>query len=336
MPLDVIVLVVVAGLFAIVSGMNDGGAILATGLKLPTVRPATGILTLVAMVALIPLATHQVALTFVNRLATFHDPGGRYAMTIAVICSLAVVLVLSAKGRPTSLTLAIVGGLTGAGLGWGLPVSAGSVALVLGFGLAAPVVGALVAWAVTLLLLRLANARSLPSWHRVAFIVQCVAYAANDGQKMLAVFIIAIGTTDLAPSTTTLTANVDLGTTALTTDLGLGTTALTAALFGLGALYGLPKAGRLLSREIIVSRPLHGVAAELATGSAVIASAAASMPVSMTQTVAGALIGAGMTQGGGRVRWYAAVKIVTAWLLTLPASALLAGITAWTAKAAIP
>ncbi|MEV4890190.1 inorganic phosphate transporter [Nonomuraea sp. NPDC055795] len=314
MPLDVIVLVVVAGLFAIVSGMNDGGAILATGLKLPTVRPATGILTLVAMVALIPLATHQVALTFVNRLATFHDPGGRYAMTIAVICSLAVVLVLSAKGRPTSLTLAIVGGLTGAGLGWGLPVSAGSVALVLGFGLAAPVVGALVAWAVTLLLLRLANAHTLPSWHRVAFIVQCVAYAANDGQKMLAVFIIASGTTDL----------------------DLGTTALTAALFGLGALYGLPKAGRLLSREIIVSRPLHGVAAELAAGGAVIASAAAGMPVSMTQAVAGALIGAGMTGGGGRVRWYAAVKIATAWLLTLPASALLAGMAAWTAKAALP
>ncbi|MFI6393849.1 anion permease [Nonomuraea sp. NPDC050540] len=314
MPLDVIVLVVVAGLFAIVSGMNDGGAILATGLKLPTVRPATGILTLVAMVALIPLATHQVALTFVNRLATFHDPGGRYAMTIAVICSLTVVLVLSAKGRPTSLTLAIVGGLTGAGLGWGLPVSAGSVALVLGFGMAAPVVGALVAWAVTLLLLRLANAHSLPSRHRVAFIVQCVAYAANDGQKMLAVFIIAGGTPDL----------------------DLGTTALTAALFGLGALYGLPKAGRLLSREIIVSRPLHGVAAELAAGGTVIASAAAGMPVSMTQVVAGALIGAGMTGGGGRVRWYAAVKIATAWLLTLPASALLAGMAAWTAKAALP
>ncbi|WP_246268150.1 inorganic phosphate transporter [Nonomuraea typhae] len=312
MPLDVVILGLVAGLFAIVSGLNDGGALLATGLKLPTVRPAVGILTLVAMLALIPLLTHQVALTFVTRLATFNAPGGRNATTVAVICSLAVVLALSARGLPTSLTLAVVGGLTGAGLGWGLPVSAGSVLLVLLFGILAPVAGGVAAWLVTPLLQRLAQTGGLPRWHRAGFLVQCVAYAANDGQKALAVFIIALGT---AP--------------------GPGTTTLTAVLFGLGAMYGLPKAGRLLSREIIVSRPLHGVAAEFAAGGAVLASAAAGMPVSMTQAVAGALIGAGVTQGGGRVRWYAAVKIATAWLLTLPASALLAALTAWIVKAAV-
>lgn len=312
--LDVVVLVAVAGMFALVSGMNDGGALLATGLKLPAVRPAVGILTLVVMLALIPLLTTKVALTFVNRLASFNAPGGQYAMTIAVISALVVAMTLSAKGRPTSLTLAVVGGLTGAGLGWGLPVSAESVALVLLFGLAAPAVGAVVAWATLLLLLRTTTSRGLPRWHWFGFVLQCVAYAANDGQKMLAVFMIAFGFTD-AP---------------------LSMTSLVAVLFGIGALYGLPKAGRILSREIIVSRPLHGVAAELASGTAVMASAAAGMPVSMTQAVAGGLIGAGVAQGSGRVRWYAAVKIAVAWILTLPASALLAGVAAWVVKSTGP
>jgi PiT family inorganic phosphate transporter len=308
--LEAAVLVAVACLFAVVSGMNDGGTLLATGLKLPTVRPATGILTLVVLVALVPLVTDRVALTFVTRLATFHGPGARIAMTVAVIAALAVVMTLSAKGRPTSLTLAIVGGLTGAGLGWGLPVSAGSVAMVLAFGLAAPFVGGMLAWVVIRLLVRITNTDGLSRWHWAGFLLQTVAYASNDGQKMLAVFMIALGFSG-AP---------------------LGYTSLVALLFGLGAVYGLPKAGRTLSREIIVSRPLHGVGAELASGTAVLACAALGMPVSMTQAIAGGLIGAGVAQGGGRVRWYAAVKIVTAWLLTLPLSALLAGVAAYVVK----
>ncbi|NUW42647.1 inorganic phosphate transporter [Nonomuraea rhodomycinica] len=305
--MDFAVLVAVACLFALVTGMNDGGALLATGLKLPTVRPATGILALVVMVALVPLATQAVARTFVHRLATFDEPGGRTAMTVAVLAALTVVTVLSAKGRPTSLTLAVVGGLTGAGIGWGLPVSAGAVALVLAFGLAAPFVGGLVAWGAALLLVRWSSARGLGRWHWAGFLLQTVAYAANDGQKMLAVFMIALGFSG-AP---------------------LPYTSLVAVLFGLGALYGLPRAGRTLGQEIIASRPLHGVSAELASGTAVIACALLGMPVSMTQSVAGGLIGAGVATGGGRVRWYAAVKIVVAWLLTLPASALLAGIVAF-------
>ncbi|KAB8190830.1 inorganic phosphate transporter [Nonomuraea phyllanthi] len=296
-----VVLIVVAGLFAVVSGVNDGGALLATGLKLPTIRPAIGVLVLVVMVALIPLATHQVALTFVTRLASFHQPGGQTAMTIAVIASLAVVAWLSAKGRPTSLTLAIVGGLAGAGLGWGLPVSPGSVLLVLAFAVAAPLVGGLLAWLLIRMLVVTTTARRLRRWHQAGFLVQTVAYAANDGQKMLAVFMVAFGFTD-APLPYTL---------------------LVAVLFGLGTVYGLPKAGRTLGRELIASRPPHGVAAELSAGASVIACAAVGMPVSMTQAIAGGLIGAGVAQGSGRVRWYAAGKIIAAWFLTLPASALL-------------
>ncbi|MER6003273.1 inorganic phosphate transporter [Nonomuraea angiospora] len=299
--MDVAVLIVVAGLFAVVSGVNDGGALLATGLKLPSVRPATGILVLVVLTAVVPLVTHQVAVTFTTRLASFHAPGGRIAMTVAVISALAVVTALSMKGLPTSLTLAVVGGLTGAGLGWGLPVSPGSVLLVLAFGAAAPFVGGLLGWVLVRVLLITITARGLRRWHQVGFLLQSLAYAANDGQKMLAVFMIMFGFSG-AP---------------------LPYTSLVAVLFGLGTMYGLPKAGRTLGRELIASRPPHGVAAELAAGTAVIACAVVGMPVSMTQAIAGGLIGAGVARGGGRVRWYATGKIVAAWLLTLPAGALL-------------
>ncbi|MFC4062530.1 anion permease [Planomonospora corallina] len=306
-------LTALAALFAIITGVNDGGALLATGLKIPSIRPVTGVLMMMTAVALVPLVTHQVATTFATRLTTAEGAEGQVIMSVAVLSALLVVVVLSNRGRPTSLTLAIVGALTGAGLGLGVPVSTEAVLFVLATALAAPFVGALLAVPVRHLLALLGNARLLRRWHRAGFTLQCLAYAANDGQKMLAVFMLAQGFSG-AP---------------------LPTCVAMAAMFGAGAVYGLPRAGRTLSREIIASRPLHGVTAELASGTAVIGCAALGAPVSMTQTIAGALIGAGMAESAGRVRWHAAVKIVLAWMLTLPVSGLLAAAGALVARGVI-
>jgi PiT family inorganic phosphate transporter len=297
------VLSLLAGLFAMISGVNDGGALLGAGLKLRSMRPVVGLLALMVAVAAVPLVTAQVALTFTERLTSLSGPEGRTAMGIAVLAAVTVVGVLGSRGRPTSLTLAIVGGVTGAGLGSDLPVSAGTVIFVLLVGLPAPFVGAILSTLASRLLLRLASSDTLGRWHLFGFLLQCLAYAANDGQKMLAVFLVALGVS---------TAPVSV-------------CALIGLLFGIGTLYGLPRAGRTLSREILASRPLHAVSTELASGTAVLGCAALGAPVSMTQAIAGGMIGAGVAQGSGRVRWHAASKIVIAWILTLPGSALLAG-----------
>ncbi|MER5320005.1 inorganic phosphate transporter [Streptosporangium roseum] len=300
--MSLVALTSLAGLFAVVTGVNDGGALLATGLKIPSIPPLAGVIMMMVTVALVPLATFQVAMTFTTRLASMDGPYGRIALAVAVLAALAVVAVLNNRALPTSLTLAIVGALTGASLGWDLPVSAGAVLFVLAVALAAPFVGGLLAILTIRLLVRLAHGRTLRQWHRAGFTLQCLAYAANDGQKMLAVFMLALGLS--SPP--------------------LPVCVAVAVLFGIGALYGLPRAGRTLSRGIIASRPLHGVTAELASGGAVIGCAAVGAPVSMTQTIAGALIGAGVAESSGRVRWHAATKIVLAWTLTLPVSGLLA------------
>ncbi len=191
--MDLAALTALAALFAIITGINDGGALLATGLKIPNIRPVTGVLMMMTAVALVPLVTHRVATTFATRLTTAGGPDGRIIMFVAVLSALAVVLVLSNRGRPTSLTLAIVGALTGAGLGWGVPVSPQIVLFVLAVALAAPFAGALLAVPMRRALSRLGHTRLLRRWHRAGFTLQCLAYAANDGQKMLAVFMLAQG-----------------------------------------------------------------------------------------------------------------------------------------------
>src|SRR6266508_2254206 len=263
----------VAATFAVVTGANDGGALLSTGLKLRGLRPVSAIGTLAVCVVAAPVL-------------------------------LSSVVALTQAGLPTSLTLAVIGGLTGSGLGYGVPVSLATAVTVLGVGMLAPFAGGLLGYLLTRLLVLLPSRPAVSDTvirtHRFAFGVQCVAYGVNDGQKMLAVFLIAGGAGD--PSSLLLLCGC----------------------FVLGVLIGLPRVARSLGDGLFAVRPVHAVSAELAGAIAVLGSAAAGVPVSMTQSLAGGLVGAGVGQGSARIRWQGARRIWLAWLITLPASVLLA------------
>lgn len=307
-----------ATMFVIVTGMNDGGAVLAPALKVPTVSLGAAVAVLAALVALAPaLFGTQVATTFARRLVTFHGEDGRTAMCVGVAGAIVVVGALTVRGVPTSLTLAVVGGLSGAGLASGQPVAWGRTGLVLLTGALAPLIGAGVAYGFSALLDRAPSGawlgRAVGRTHRLAFPLLCFAYGVNDGQKMLAV----------------LAAATAAGTVTHVTAAPLPLLAM-AVLFVLGLGLGLRRAGNGLGNRLLAVRPMHVVTAELAAAGVVIGSAALGMPVSMTQALAGGFVGAGMRQGLRKIRWEAVMKIGLAWLVTLPSSLLVgaAGATA--------
>ena len=304
--LEIALLVLAAG-FAFVNGMNDGGSITSTGIKLPGLAPLTaiGMLTLAVMAVPLVIGT-AVATTLASRLVTFDGGETGPAVTVAVLVAVGLVLALSHWGLPTSLTLAVVGAITGAGLGAGLPVSWGWVAWVLALAAAAPLVGALLAMAITWLLYRL-NPRvsantSLRRAHRVSFSLQCVAYGVNDGQKILAVFALALAL-PTAP-----------------VELPIQTLLLVGACFAVGAALGLRRYGGMLGDGVMVVRPINAVVAEFAAGVSVIVTGLLGAPVSMTQAVAGGLIGSGAQESTRRIRWNRALMIALAWVVTLPAA----------------
>lgn len=308
-------LIFVALLFAVVTGANDGGAILTMGLRIPSLRPLGAIVVFALGVTLGPvLFGVHVAETFSRRLVSFSQHDGRTAFVIGLCAALAVVAALTVVGLPTSLTLALIGGITGAGLGYGLPVSTAAVLGVLAFGIAAPVVGGLVGLLLARMLHWMPADRSVPKiirWGTTGgYALQGLAYGANDGQKMLAVFaILQSGSFRVHPSAETL--------------IVIGCCVIVGTVISLRRL-----AGRL-GRDLLVVRPVHALSAELASSAAVLGSAAVGMPVSMTQSIAGALVGAGMSESSRRVRWRAVMRLGNAWAMTLPASiALAAGVAA--------
>jgi PiT family inorganic phosphate transporter len=305
-------LLIVAIIFAIATGANDGGAILTMGLRLPSLRPIGAIVVLTAGVVLAPLwfGVH-VAETFSKRLVGFDAGDGRTAFVIGLCAAIAVVAVLTLLAMPTSLTLALIGGITGAGLGYGLPISWGGVLRVIAFGIAAPIVGAIAGLAFARALRWVPADRSIPvavRWATMAgYAVQAMAYGANDGQKMLAVVAV----------TSSSGGHIDVHPTA-------DRLIVIGCCFAIGVVISLRRLAGRLGRDLLVVRPVHALSAEIGSSLAVFGSAAAGVPVSMTQSIAGALVGAGVSESSRRVRWRAVMRLGMAWALTLPASVAIA------------
>ncbi len=313
-------LLTVAAAFAVLNGVNDGGTLLTLSLKVGGVRLLTALGVLAAFVALAPaLLGTAVASTLAGRLVAFDGPQGQRAVLLAVVAAVLVSSVLARRGLPTSLTLALVGGLTGAGLGAGLAVSWPVVGGVLATAAVAPMLGGALAFGLSRLALRVrapaGSARFLARAHRLSLLVQALAYGANDGQKMLAVAAVGAGlATDPVPRDPVLLVAAVL-------------------LFALGAALGLRRYSRTVGGVIPV-RPPNAVIGQVAASVAVLASAGLGAPVSMTQAVSGGLVGTGVSEGHRRVRWQVALQIGTAWVVTLPL-ALLVGLLVAAGAAAI-
>lgn len=98
---------------------------------------------------------------------------------------------------------------------------------------------------------------------------------------------------------------------------------------GLGTLSGGWKIVKTMGTRITKVTPLEGVCAETAGATTLYLTEQMGIPVSTTHTITGAIIGVGATKRLSAVRWGVTVRLLWAWILTIPVSAVLAGIVYW-------
>ncbi|WP_049565425.1 inorganic phosphate transporter [Nonomuraea sp. SBT364] len=304
---------VVAALFVLISGANDGATLIGLGMRFPK---TPGWVVAALPVALLFAGPYvlgvAVAGTFTEGLAGRGGRGGAAAFLAGVVIAVVVVAVLTGRGLPTSLTLAVVGGIAGAGLGAGLPVPWTSLVTVLAVGACAPLAGLALGYLLGTAARRVPSTSWMPKLvlaaHLLAYAAQCTAYAVNDGQKMIAVVSVAVDVSRHGPGR--------VGPV----DVAPGWMAALAVLFLAGALTGLAPVAERLSRGLVLTRPLHVVSAETAATGAVLGSSVLGSPVSMTQSVTAGVVGVVASEGSRRVRWQGVLNLGTAWLVTLPSS----------------
>ncbi len=98
---------------------------------------------------------------------------------------------------------------------------------------------------------------------------------------------------------------------------------------GAGTMLGGWRVVRTLGIRVTKLQPIGGFCAETAGAITLFLASHGGIPVSTTHTITGAIMGVGATKRLSAVRWGVARRILWAWVLTIPCSALVAGVAYW-------
>ena len=224
-------------------------------------------------------------------------------------------------GLPTSSSHALIGGFAGAAVvkaGFGSLIGSGLAKIGL-FMVLAPLIGLIVGFFMMVLVLNVFKNQTpgrVDKVFRRGQLLSAAAYSlghgTNDAQKTMGIIAVLLFTTGhlgpefYVPFWVVLAAHAALG---------------------LGTMAGGWRIVKTMGMRITKLRPVGGFCAETAGAITLIGTAIAGIPVSTTQTISGSIMGVGSMQRFSAVRWGVAGRILWAWILTIPASAIVAGTT---------
>ena len=137
------------------------------------------------------------------------------------------------------------------------------------------------------------------------------SHGSNDAQKTMGILTLALYTAG----------RID------TFDVPTWVILLSAITIGLGTAAGGRRIIHTMGDKIIKLQPIHGFAAETRAASVISVASRFGFPVSTTHVISSSIMGVGAARGRSAVRWGVARGIVTAWVLTIPACAIVAGLT---------
>ena len=235
-------------------------------------------------------------------------------------------------GLPTSSSHALIGGYAGAAVakaGWGAIIASGWTKTLI-FIVLAPLMGmglGFVIMLVTMWLLHGVAPGRVDRWFRRLQLLSAAAYSlghgGNDAQKTMGIIagaLVAGGYLQLVNGTMPIPLWVILSA---------------HAAIALGTLSGGWRIIHTMGSKITKLQPVGGFAAETAGAISLFTATHLGIPVSTTHTITGAIIGVGSIKRLSAVRWGVAGRIVWAWILTIPASALIASVVYWIVAATV-
>ncbi len=320
----VVVLVMLALVFDFMNGFHDAANSIATVVSTGVLKPGQAVV-FAAAFNFIAIFVFQlgVAATIGKGLAL---PGvvDVHVVFGALVGAISWNFITWYYGIPSSSSHALIGGIVGAVMS-----KAGASALVFAsvmktvvFIFVSPLMGFLLG-SVMLIAVSWMFRRSTPSrvdrWFRRLQLVSAGAYSlghgGNDAQKTIGIvwmLLIATGYTaagdKMPPSWVVLSCYTAIS---------------------LGTLFGGWRIVKTMGQRLTKLKPVHGFCAETGGAITLFTAALLGIPVSTTHTITGAIVGVGATRRASTVRWGVAGNIMWAWILTIPASALVAAIAYW-------
>jgi inorganic phosphate transporter, PiT family len=218
-------------------------------------------------------------------------------------------------GLPTSSSHALIGGYAGAAvakIGLTALIPAGWIKT-MGFIVLAPAMGLTMGYALMVAvywIFRRASPNRVDRLFRKLQLVSAALYSlghgTNDAQKTMGI----------------ITSLLFVGGYLTTFDVPFNVILMCHAVIALGTVFGGWRIVKTMGQRITKLRPVGGFCAETAGALTLLGTALWGIPVSTTHTITGAIMGVGATHRLSSVRWGVANRIIWAWILTIPASAL--------------
>jgi phosphate/sulfate permease len=315
-----VVIIVVALGFDFTNGFHDSGNAIATSISTRALTPRVAL----AMAALFnivgALISTKVAATIGGGI--IDAPTGRSGLVIILAALLGAIswnLFTWWLGLPSSSSHALIGGLVGAALAGSETVKwSGVVDKVVIPMVVSPLIGFGLSYLFMLALLwvfRKVNAVRANRGFRWGQIVSAATMAfghgTQDAQKTMGVIAL------------TLVVSGHLDKSEGIPDWVILSSALAISL---GTYSGGWRVMRTLGRRIFSLTPAHGFAAQTVASAVMLGTAAYGLPVSTTHVISASVMGVGSTRRLSAVRWGVAGNIMVAWVLTIPAAALVAAL----------
>ena len=312
-----IALIAVALLFDFLNGLHDAANSIATVVSTRVLRPhyAVAWAAFFNFIAFLVFGLH-VAQTVGTGIvaAEVIDAAVIFGALMGAICWNLLTWWL---GLPSSSSHALIGGLAGAGM-----MKAGTAAIVwsgLGITGAAIVLSPLLGFCLALLLVLAVSwlfVRSTPlavdNTFRVLQFVSASLYSlghgGNDAQKTMGIIAVLLYSQGVLGSEFHVPLWVILSC---------------QAAMALGTLVGGWRIVRTLGSRITRLHPVQGFCAEAGGAATLFMATYFGVPVSTTHTITGAIVGVGAARKAAAVRWNVAGNVVIAWILTMPAAALI-------------
>jgi PiT family inorganic phosphate transporter len=264
----------------------------------------------------------NVAKTVASGLVNLSEKEAQGAILAAVIGAIVWNLITWRFGIPSSSSHALVGGLCGAAIVYG-----GLDALkwdgikqkvlipLVGSPLAGFVLGFIVKALIFALLGRVNPGRVGATFRRLQLVsaaAMAFTHGSNDAQKSMGLITMALVSQGMI-----LTNGKD-------PHVPLWVVIACATAMGLGTAAGGYRIIKTMGHRIIRLEPVHGFAAETSAAIIIFLATHFKMPISTTHTIAGSIFGVGSSKRLSAVRWGVARSMVVAWVLTIPAAAIVA------------
>ena len=332
----VIAIIVVALIFDFINGFHDSANAIATIVGTRVLSPFAA----VCWAAFFNFAALFVVKTAVAKAVAsgFIDPA---IVTPNVICgallgAITWNLITWWVGIPSSSSHALIGGLAGAGI-----AKAGLSALAVGAGskwlqtlsaiMVSPLLGSAFGFLLMVGVLNLFR-RSSPArvdrmfrpGQLLSSALLSLSHGGNDAQKTMGIIVGLLVSVSPHFAAETGWARFLYQQDAKTIPLWIEVAAYTS--ISLGTLFGGWRIVHTMGSRITKLRPIGGFCAETGGAIVILAASQFGIPVSTTHTITGSIVGVGATQRVRAVRWGLAGRIVWAWILTIPASAIMAAI----------